>query len=260
MHSKLNTSHPAAPRAFTLVELLVVIAIIGVLAGLLIPAVSRAKRAAHATACVNHLRQIGAATMMYWDDHDGRMFPFRYGAEEGGTRYWFGLLAAGGEGEREFDPSRGALHDYLQSSQPGVCPSLDFNKMTFKFKARGAAYGYGYNQFCDATFWNLTQPPENQRDSLHFSVIRKPAATVLFADAAQVNTFQPPASRDQPMLEEFYYVNDRDRTAHFRHGEKAQAAFADGHVSAEAMQPGSLDERMPREHVGRLEPERLRLR
>jgi len=230
-------------------ELLVVVAIIGVLVALLGPALVRGKSAARRTVCANNLRQLALATQMYWEDHEGRLFPFHFATDAVGARYWFGWLARGDEGERVFDPEQGALFPYLRGRGVTTCPDLNYHGRFFKLKAAGAAHGYGYN---------LHLSPPLAPKTYRLTQVKSPAATVLFADAAQVNTFQAPASPDNPMLEEFYYVNATEATTHFRHQARAGVVFLDGHFEMLPAAAGSLDQRVPGEVVGRISTDHLR--
>ncbi len=231
-----------------------VIAIIGVLAGLLLPTLSRSRTVAHRVRCASNLHQLGLAAQMYWDDNDGTAFRYLVGPTNNGRIYWFGWIEndSAGEGNRRFDPEAGALHPYLQGQGVETCPSLDYFSAQFKLKATGTAYGYGYN----LSLSPFGRPPVNLAQITH------PVEVALFADAAQVNDFQPPASPERPMLEEFYYVstNASERTAHFRHQQSANVVFCDGHVEMAPALPGSLDLRLPQFSVGRLPPAILHVR
>jgi prepilin-type N-terminal cleavage/methylation domain-containing protein/prepilin-type processing-associated H-X9-DG protein len=228
---------PPVRDGFTLLELLVVIAIIGILAALLLPTLSSARSSAHKAQCLNNLHQLGLAAQLYWDDHDGGSFQYRGVSTNGGQVFWFGWLQNGSEGNRAFDATQGALYTYLQGRGVEICPALLYADPRFKLKAKGAAYGYGYNLYLSGR---------------NVSRITRTADTVAFADAAQVNTFQAPASPSHPMLEEFYYVNAVEATAHFRHRRRADAWFVDGHAASEEPVPGSIDAHMPDQCVGRL--------
>src|SRR6266513_4458959 len=77
-------SRPERISAFTLLELLVVISIIVVLAALLLPALAKTKAKANRIACLNNLKQIGAASHLFANEH-GDKFPVEVSTNQGGS-------------------------------------------------------------------------------------------------------------------------------------------------------------------------------
>ena len=262
----LEKTVPApAPRpahhapGFTLIELLVVIAIIAILAAMLLPAFARAKATAQRADCVSNVRQLGLGMQIYWDENSGCSFRLADGITNSGTLWWFGWLDnSQPEGHRPFDLSTGKLHPFLGGSDARLCPAMPNTAPLLKLKATQVVCSYGYNSFLAAA---PSQP------TIRADRIRTPTDTVIFADAAQANDFQYPATHSNPMLEEWWYLDATTNFSgagyyghgHFRHNQRANVTFADGHVGSEKMVDGSLDRRLPGQHLGQLRPEILTL-
>lgn len=234
---------------FTLVELLVALGVVAVLAALLMAAIPQVTVASRNTVCVSSLRQLGVATQLYLGDHSNTFFPYRT-TTSAGTIWYFGMERKGGaqgEGARQVDGSLGPLFPYLQQvGKIEVCPSFDYASALWKPKFKGASWGYGYN-------WLLGGRTAGS-PLLRTTGLSRPSDVVVFGDCAQVNTFQAPASPGNPLIEEFYIINETFQTIHFRHNGHANFLFADGHVAAMEMEPGTLDPKLPEANIGRITP------
>ena len=125
--------NPATSRprltGFTLIELLVVIAIIGILAGMLLPALSSAKEKAKRAACKNNVRQFALTAHLYASDYNEKLFGGPRALDNYSHTVW--LSANGGKG----------LLDYAGSHKMAVCPNLPYPVGAGTFSATPQAPG-----------------------------------------------------------------------------------------------------------------------
>jgi prepilin-type N-terminal cleavage/methylation domain-containing protein len=185
-------------KAFTLIELLVVIAIIAILAGLLLPALAKAKSKAHAITCMNNMKNWAYATFMYSSDYRDR-FPLFSESNDLSKPFWFQLLApyvakkANTSGIFNTDP---IFLDSLRRCPGGRTGPADFspgptgtNWNTY-IGCNFAAYG---NKIQHGTYSGISGPfyYGNFNSAMPYSRFKRPAQAMIYIDTITHYLYSP---------------------------------------------------------------------
>ena len=223
---KLNSK----PRGgFTLIELLVGIAIIAILAAMLLPALAKAKQKAHATACMNNLKQVGLAMLMFADDNDDTI------PRGNAKRWWFEFMPYAPEGGTERD---------FRNIKIFMCPSYPLPKRTPNkkqvityvvnaWKFRSARDNIGYEHIGLSKITDFTQPSNSaylldNEDGIDNPGINRPIVTGFQDMTTDLNDVWQPTHL--PYDANGRRLSSDRRIAAKRHsGKGSNILFLDGH-------------------------------
>jgi prepilin-type N-terminal cleavage/methylation domain-containing protein/prepilin-type processing-associated H-X9-DG protein len=231
---------PAEKEAFTLIELLVVVAIIGILASLILPALAKARSKGNALACLNNVRQLGIAWLMYANEQHDRL-PYNLGGDAArktvapqDPRNWVNGVMSWELDSDNTNQSlivNSSLSSYLNySTRPYKCPSdnvLSDLQRNAGWRERTRSYSMnamvGDAGDLSETGTNINNPHYKQFFAL--PEIPNPASIFVFLDE------HPDSINDGYFLvkSDYSFVEWKDLPGSYHDG-RASLAFADGHA------------------------------
>ncbi len=241
---------------FSLVELMVVIGIVALLAGILLPTLSSARRRARRTQCMNNLKQVFVAHSMYIGDYpDGLscqytkdIFPTQLAVYDDDSPLWTGDWSG---------LWMGCLEPYLRDVRVYECPDVDpgsVNRFQPLGQSRPLALGYGWGVlfYPDLTAWRKRQEVVKGHEADHPLFMDKPFYKFYYGvanDLFQVAYANVP--RPWWWAKPRYQPESRDK----RHARGSNVCFYDGHV--ETLSPHAVWDRLNYAHVARPKDVRL---